>query len=82
MVTGVQAFAMLEAIHTLDIAALHDRYSEDNLMNICEYYDIDMKEAFDFAMKRGWALPFGVRTFLRVEQEEELLDILGGGDIY
>jgi hypothetical protein len=82
MVTGEQAFAMLEAIHTLDIAALHDRYSEDNLMNICEYYDIDMKEAFDFAMKRGWALPFGVRTFLRVEQEEELLDALGGDDIY
>jgi hypothetical protein len=77
MVTGEQAFAMLEAIHTLDIAALHDRYSEDNLMNICDYYEIDLKEAFDFAMMRGWALPFGVRTFLRVEQEEELLEALG-----
>jgi hypothetical protein len=82
MVTGEQAFAMLEAIHTLDIAALHDRYSEDNLMNICDYYDIDLKEAFDFAMKRGWALPFGVRTFLRVEQEDELLEVLGGDSIY
>ncbi|KAL7517847.1 hypothetical protein ACHAWX_002725 [Stephanocyclus meneghinianus] len=81
MVTGEQAFAMLEAIHTLDIAALHDRYSEDNLMNICDYYDIDLKEAFDFAMRRGWALPFGVRTFLRVEQEEELLEALGR-DVY
>ena len=76
MVTGEQAFAMLEAVHTLDVAALHDRYSEDNLMNICDYYDIDLKEAFDFAMKRGWALPFGVRTFLRVEQEDELLEAL------
>ncbi|KAL3798562.1 hypothetical protein HJC23_011866 [Cyclotella cryptica] len=81
MVTGEQAFAMLEAIHTLDIAALHDRYSEDNLMNICDYYEIDLKEAFDFAMRRGWALPFGVRTFLRVEQEEELLEALGR-DVY
>jgi hypothetical protein len=79
MVTGEQAFAMLEAIHTLDIAALHDRYSEDNLMNVCEYYDIDLKEAFDFAMRRGWALPFGVRTFLRVEQEDELLEALCEG---
>ena len=82
MVTGEQAFAILEAIHTLDIAALHDRYSEDNLMNICDYYDIDMKEAFDFAMKRGWALPFGVRTFLRVEQEDELLEALSGDAMY
>ena len=82
MVTGDQAFAILEAIHTLDIAALHDRYSEDNLMNICDYYDIDMKEAFDFAMKRGWALPFGVRTFLRVEQEDELLEALSGEAMY
>lgn len=81
MVTGEQAFSMLEAIHTLDIAALHERYSEDNLVNICDFYDIDLKEAFDFAMTRGWALPFGVRTFLRVEQEEELLEALGG-DMY
>lgn len=77
MVTGEQAFAILEAIHTLDIAGLHERYSEDNLMNICDYYDIGIKDAFEFCMARGWALPFGVRTFLRVEQEEELLDALG-----
>ena len=63
MVTGEQAFAILEAIHTLDVAALHERYSEDNLMNICDFYDIDLKEAFEFCMGRGWALPFGVRTF-------------------
>ncbi|KAL7548177.1 hypothetical protein ACHAWF_011476 [Thalassiosira exigua] len=81
VVTGEQAFAVLEAIHTLDVAALHERYSEDNLMSICDYYGIDMKEAFEFCVERGWALPFGVRTFLRVEQEEELLDALGG-DLY
>ena len=79
MVTGEQAFAILEAIHTLDIAGLHERYSEDTLMNICDYYEIDLKEAFEFCVgTRGWALPFGVRTFLRVEQEEELLDVFGG----
>jgi len=76
MVTGEQAFAILEAIHTLDISELHERYAEDDLMNLCDYYDLDIKEAFDFCMERGWALPFGVRTFLRVEQEEELLDAL------
>ena len=46
-------------------------------VNICDYYDIDIKVAFDFCIGRGWALPFGVRTFLRVEQEEEMLDALG-----
>ncbi len=80
MVTGEQAFAILEAIHTLDMAELQDRYAEDDLMNLCEYYDLDIKMAFEFCMERGWALPFGVRTFLRVEQEEELLDALDGGD--
>jgi len=83
MVTGEQAFAILEAIHTLDIAGLHERYSEENLMNICDYYDIDLKQAFEFCIEgRGWALPFGVRTFLRVEQEEELLDALCGEGVY
>ncbi|KAL9178954.1 hypothetical protein ACHAXT_011927 [Thalassiosira profunda] len=82
MVTGEQAFAVLEAIHTLDVASLHERYSEDNLISICEYYDIDLKEAFEFCVARGWALPFGVRTFLRVEQEEEMLDALGGDDVF
>ena len=76
MVTGEQAFAILEAIHTLDIASLHEQYSEESLMNICDYYDIDIKVAFDFCMDRGWALPFGVRTFLRVEQEDEMLNAL------
>ncbi len=80
MVTGEQAFAILEAIHTLDVAELHERYAEDDLMNLCDYYDLDIKMAFDFCMERGWALPFGVRTFLRVEQEAELLDALDGGD--
>lgn len=83
MVTGEQAFAVLEAIHTLDVASLHERYSEDTLMNICDYYDVDLKEAFEFCVEgRGWALPFGVRTFLRVEQEAELLDALGGEGVY
>mmetsp|Transcript_10473 Transcript_10473/g.22584 ORF Transcript_10473/g.22584 Transcript_10473/m.22584 type:complete len:470 (-) Transcript_10473:250-1659(-) len=77
LVTGEQAFAILEAIHTLDIAELHSRYSEDCLLDLVDYYDLDLKEAFEFCMARGWSLPFGVRTFLRVEQEEELLDVLG-----
>jgi hypothetical protein len=77
MVTGEQAFALLEAIHTLDVADLHGRYSEMDLMGLCDIYDIDPVDAFEFCVERGWGLPFGVRTFLRVDQEEELLDVFG-----
>ena len=78
MVTGEQAFAILEAIHTLDIAALHDRYSNYNVMELCDFYDLELRDAFQMAIQEGWSLPFGVRTCLRVEQEQELLRVLGG----
>lgn len=75
MVTGEQAFALVEAVNSLDIGALQDRYSNQNMLILCDEWEIDMKDAFAFAMKEGWSLPFGVRTNLRVEQEEELLRI-------
>jgi hypothetical protein len=78
MVTGEQAFAILEAIHTLDIADLHDRYSNYNIMELCDFYDLELRDAFQMAIQEGWSLPFGVRTCLRVEQEQELLRVLGG----
>ena len=78
MVTGEQAFSILEAILTLDVAALQDRYSNNNIMEVCSYYDVDLRDAFQMAVKEGWSLPFGVQTCLRVEQEEELLRVLGG----
>ncbi|KAG7349467.1 hypothetical protein IV203_012064 [Nitzschia inconspicua] len=75
LVTGEQAFALVEAVHSLDMGALHDRYSNQNLLQVCYEWNIDIKDAFEFAMKEGWSLPFGVRTNLRVEQEDELLRI-------
>ncbi len=76
MVTGEQAFAILEAIHTLDVGSLNDRYAEYDLANLCAEYGIELSDGFELAMKEGWNLPFGVRTFLRVEQEEFLIDKL------
>lgn len=73
LVTGEQAFALVEAINSLDIGVLQDRYSNMNLLQLCDEFGIELKDAFEFAMKEGWSLPFGVRTNLRVEQEEELL---------
>jgi hypothetical protein len=77
LVTGEQAFAIVEAVNTLDVAALHDRYSNTNLQQLCYEWDIDLQDAFEMAMKEGWSLPFGVETCLRVEQERELLRVLG-----
>jgi hypothetical protein len=77
LVTGEQAFAILEAVNTLDVAALHDRYSNTNIQQLCYEWGIDLQQAFEMAMKEGWSLPFGVQTCLRVEQERELLRVLG-----
>lgn len=77
LVTGEQAFAIVEAIYSLDISALHDRYSNQSLLSFCDDYDIDLKDAFEMAVKEGWSLPFGVQTCLRVEQEEELIRVFG-----
>ena len=77
LVTGEQAFALLEAVNSLDVAALHDRYSNTNLMQFCHEFDIPLQSAFEMAMKEGWSLPFGVQTCLRVEQEDELLRVFG-----
>ena len=76
MVTGEQAFAILEAIHTLDMGALNDRYAEMDLQTMCGEYGIEVRDGFELAMKEGWNLPFGIRTFLRVEQEDFLIETL------
>jgi hypothetical protein len=77
LVTGEQAFAIVEAVNTLDVAALHDRYSNTNIQQLCFEWGIDLQHAFEMAMREGWSLPFGVQTCLRVEQERELLRVLG-----
>jgi hypothetical protein len=78
LVTGEQAFALLEAVNSLDVASVQDRYSNFSLLNLCEEWDIDLQLAFEFCLKEGWNLPFGVQTCLRVEQEDELLRVHGG----
>lgn len=77
LVTGEQAFTIVEAVNSLDVSALHDRYSNTNLLQLCYEWDIELQEAFDMAMTEGWSLPFGVQTCLRIEQENELLRVLG-----
>lgn len=77
VVTGEQAFALLEAVNSLDVGQVQDRYSNTSLINLCSEWNIDLQTAFEFAMKEGWNLPFGVQTCLRLEQEDELLRVHG-----
>ena len=77
LVTGEQAFALVEAVNSLDVAALHDRYSNQSLLQFCYEMDIPLQKAFEMAVKEGWSLPFGVQTCLRVEQEDEVMRVLG-----
>lgn len=75
LVTGEQAFSLLEAVNSLDVSAVQDRYSNQNLLTLCDEWNMDLQTAFEFCMKEGWSLPFGVQTCLRVEQEDELLRV-------
>jgi hypothetical protein len=76
LVTGEQAFALIEALTTLDNTQINERYSYDDLVTLCDDYDLDLRLVFNFCMKEGYNLPFGVRTCLRVEQERELLRVM------
>ena len=80
MVTGEHCFAILEAIHTLDVGVLYDKYSNYDIVSLCDEHGIDLKDAFQLAIKENWNLPFGVQTHLRVEQEAQMLQQLIGDD--
>ena len=82
LVTGEQAFALVEALTTLDNTQLNERYSYNDLLTISEDYDLDLKQIFQFCIQENYNLPFGVRTCLRVEQEKELLRVLLEDEYY
>lgn len=82
LVTGEQAFALIEALTTLDNTQLNERYSYNDLLTISEDYDLDLKQIFQFCIQENYNLPFGVRTCLRVEQEKELLRVLLEDEYY
>ncbi|KAL3944177.1 MAG: hypothetical protein SGBAC_001734 [Bacillariaceae sp.] len=44
MVTGEQAFALVEAVNSLDVGSLQDRYSNQNLIQLCGEWEIDIEQ--------------------------------------
>eukprot|EP00563_Minutocellus_polymorphus_P014889 CAMPEP_0181052714 /NCGR_PEP_ID=MMETSP1070-20121207/17735_1 /TAXON_ID=265543 /ORGANISM="Minutocellus polymorphus, Strain NH13" /LENGTH=346 /DNA_ID=CAMNT_0023131821 /DNA_START=19 /DNA_END=1059 /DNA_ORIENTATION=- len=82
MVTGEMAFAVAEAVHSMDVGEIYDSYSSFDLAGLCFEYDVELKDAFDFVIKEGWNLPFGVKTHLRIDQEDKLLRTLSDDLVY
>uniref|UniRef100_A0A7S2L468 Uncharacterized protein n=1 Tax=Leptocylindrus danicus TaxID=163516 RepID=A0A7S2L468_9STRA len=69
---GEQAFALLEALNSFDPSDLYDLYSRYDLRSFAGEYDVEMKNVFEFAVKEGFSLPFGVHSRLRKDQVEML----------
>jgi len=76
LVTGEQAYAVVEAVNSLDMHAVSERYESKTLVRTAEEYGIALADAFGFCVREGYNLPFGVHTVLRVVQCQEMLDAL------
>ena len=77
LINSEQCFALLEALTSLDPADIDDCYHDDSLEEIAQYYDRDLGEVFEAAVKIEAGLPMGVKTRLRNEEVNELFEVLG-----
>jgi len=76
LVTGEQAYAVVEAVNSLDMHEVSERYESKTLVRTAEEYRVPLADAFGFCVREGYNLPFGVHTVLRVVQCQEMLDAL------
>jgi len=72
-----QAFALLEAVTSLDAAEVEDAYVSYDLEAISTILETDLADVFALCVDRGFALPHGVETQLRREQYYEIRAALG-----
>lgn len=72
VILGEQAFSLLEALNSFDPSDLYDLYSRYDLRTFAGEYDLELKDVFEFAVKEGISLPFGVHSRLRKDQVEML----------
>lgn len=72
-----QAFALLEAVNSLDAAEVEDEYVAFDLAKCADLLETDLAEVFALCVERGFGLPHGVETQLRRDQYEALRTALG-----
>jgi hypothetical protein len=75
-----RCFALLEAVTTLDGASLVDKYSVRNLVDLSEDYDVKLSDVLDASVRCGIELPDGVRSYLRNEDWDDIMEELGLDD--
>jgi len=80
LVTGEQAYSIVEAMNSLDMHEVSDRYESSTLYKLAGEYEIPLQDAFEFCMREGYNLPRGVQTVLRVGQAQEMIEALYDGD--
>lgn len=80
LVTGEQAYAVVEAVHSLDMHELAARYESVPLARMAKLYDVPVRDAFEFCMREGYNLPQGVHTVLRTVQAQAMLEALYEGE--
>jgi len=77
VIDGDQAFALLEAMHGWDHAIMFDMYTWDSLRELAASHEIPIAKVLQVCDEEGFALPFGLRSHLRVEQYARLMRRLG-----
>lgn len=77
LIDGEQAFAILEAMHGWDHAIMYDMYTWDSLRELAASHELEIADVLQVCDEEGFALPFGLRSHLRVEQYARLMRRLG-----
>mmetsp|Transcript_17936 Transcript_17936/g.26570 ORF Transcript_17936/g.26570 Transcript_17936/m.26570 type:complete len:277 (-) Transcript_17936:9-839(-) len=81
LVNGEQAFAIAEALTSIDPAIIHDFYLNESLEELSEQLDIPLSDIFLVCGKRRFSLPLGAETHLTMSDYNTLLKDLGMGDM-
>ena len=77
LIDGEQAFALLESLTTLDPADVEAEYVDYTVSELSEIWDVPLGDVFEACVGEGVGMPFGVRTFMRVEEGEKVKEVLG-----
>jgi predicted DNA-binding ribbon-helix-helix protein len=77
LIDGEQAFEILEAMHGWDHSIMYDMYTWDSLRELAASHELDLGDVLQVCDEEGFALPFGLRSHLRVEQYARLMRRLG-----
>lgn len=77
LIDGERALELLEAMHGWDHAVMYDMYTWDSLRELAASHELDLGDVLQVCDEEKFALPFGLRSHLRVEQYVRLMRRLG-----